>query len=849
MRLESLKIGGIGRFHGDVEIPIAELGGAEVVAITGENGEGKTTAIECVPGAFYRTMPSRGATHILAGRRDSYIETVMSLLDGQRLTAKLMINGVAKTPKTEAYLSDENGPLTEGKVREFAAEIAKRLPSSEVFLASAFAAQNGEGAFLNLPVARRKGMFSDMLGCGHLEEMSKAAGERGRAVEAKVKEDRARVEALNSQASKVGELEVELTKRSEVLAGAKLELEEAQEEAGRLRAELENRMAQETKIQRAVDAATAKEAEGTRKRDESEKRESEAVEKRNNIRARRSGLEARLQGEEQLQQCVDAATPAQNRIAELEERLAEQQTAIEEHHTEVAEWMERTNEARQSLDSATARRAAIVDAAARARRTEEAAHTTKMDEWRPRLEGAKRDLTVANSERSNKIISAGRSFEDAERELSSLRESAGRLGDVPCGGEGEFSGCPLISAATEAEGKIGTAESAVEMLRQHLTDTQEDRSGIEIAEEFVSDVEAEKPEDLPPPTEVEDTGEVAAATTKLEEVDATKPQSPPVNIGVIKDEIKKLRPKLVLAEEARASIAAFAEVRAQVKQLDTDLTEASAQVQAAADQVARANVEFDGLRASVLTAVSDLHEHRELTPEAPDPQVIREHNEAITDAAAAEASTTTALKLSIEALRKSADLVDAITDQLNDLDDWRHLQAALGRNGVQALEIDAAGPEVSDLTNELLHACYGPRFTVSLETTQPKADGKGTKEVFDLMVIDTKHGTEGSADQLSGGEKVLVSEALSLAIAIYNTRRSSIPMLDLFRDEVAGALSSKNAKRYIEMLRRALAIGGFHRVYFIAHQAELWGLADAILLFEGGQCRIVDQDSPATTGG
>ncbi len=169
------------------------------------------------------------------------------------------------------------------------------------------------------------------------------------------------------------------------------------------------------------------------------------------------------------------------------------------------------------------------------------------------------------------------------------------------------------------------------------------------------------------------------------------------------------------------------------------------------------------------------------------------------------------------------------------VDDWRHLQKALGRDGIQSLEIDAAGPEVSDLINELLHVGYGNRFTCRLETTQLKADGKGTKEVFDLHVIDTEKGWEGSAGDLSGGERVMVAEALSLAVAIHQVRKSEIPILDLWRDECAGALHPDTAPLYIQMLRKCLDLGGFHRVYFIAHQPALWHLADAMIRAEDGR--------------
>jgi exonuclease SbcC len=85
-----------------------------------------------------------------------------------------------------------------------------------------------------------------------------------------------------------------------------------------------------------------------------------------------------------------------------------------------------------------------------------------------------------------------------------------------------------------------------------------------------------------------------------------------------------------------------------------------------------------------------------------------------------------------------------------------------------------------------------------------------------------------------------VAEAISLAIAIYNARRSAIPILDLWRDECSGALHPDSAPLYVTMLRQALSLGGFHRVYFVSHQPDLWRLADARLLVDSGQCRVAD---------
>ena len=278
------------------------------------------------------------------------------------------------------------------------------------------------------------------------------------------------------------------------------------------------------------------------------------------------------------------------------------------------------------------------------------------------------------------------------------------------------------------------------------------------------------------------------------------------------------------ATEMGASREAAATAEAAIAETGDDLDAAIEAATAATD------AEYSALR--------DAEEHRAAKPEPAIEADVNTLRDVERDALIAESEARAVLDATTEAREKLAAVRADLERITGDLDDWRHLQTAFGRNGIQALEIDAAGPEVSDLCNQLLHSCYNSRFTVALETAALKADGKGTKEVFDLRVIDTERGTDGSADQLSGGEKVLISEALSLAICIYNARRSGVPMEDLFRDECAGALSAINATRYISMLRRALDLGGFARVYFVAHQEHLWALADAQLIVAEGAIKV-----------
>ena len=76
----------------NVEIPIAELGDATLVAVTGDNGAGKTTALEAAaPGAIYLRSPSRGQLYDVIRERDGIIEAVWSV-NGETFHHRIMVD-------------------------------------------------------------------------------------------------------------------------------------------------------------------------------------------------------------------------------------------------------------------------------------------------------------------------------------------------------------------------------------------------------------------------------------------------------------------------------------------------------------------------------------------------------------------------------------------------------------------------------------------------------------------------------------------------------------------------------------------------------------------------------------
>ena len=191
-----------------------------------------------------------------------------------------------------------------------------------------------------------------------------------------------------------------------------------------------------------------------------------------------------------------------------------------------------------------------------------------------------------------------------------------------------------------------------------------------------------------------------------------------------------------------------------------------------------------------------------------------------------------------------AELAAARTEQ----EDYNYLAKVFGPDEIQLCEIQAAGPQVSTLVNSLLEGCFDNKFEIRFRTQRPKAYGRGMVDDFDVEVRNKNLDRTCLVDELSGGQFVLVNEAVNLGIAIFNMRQGEgIRYETLFRDETVGALDAANAKEYVHMLRRAMNLGAFHQVIFICHTPLVWELADRILSVGDGRVAVGKSEGEVVT--
>lgn len=182
--------------------------------------------------------------------------------------------------------------------------------------------------------------------------------------------------------------------------------------------------------------------------------------------------------------------------------------------------------------------------------------------------------------------------------------------------------------------------------------------------------------------------------------------------------------------------------------------------------------------------------------------------------------------------------IDAEITRINDeVVNWKLLAKACSNDGIIALELDDAGPAIATVTNDLLHACYGPRFSVRLETQGMKALG-GLKEIFDIIVYDAERDEIKSIRDMSGGEVTYIEDAITRAFCLYNLHRSDRRYDTLYSDEKDAALDFELKSEFMAIKRKALDLGTHDREFFITHTPELFDKADARIFLEPGRISI-----------
>ncbi|MGB3364759.1 MAG: AAA family ATPase [Thermodesulfobacteriota bacterium] len=151
-----------------------------------------------------------------------------------------------------------------------------------------------------------------------------------------------------------------------------------------------------------------------------------------------------------------------------------------------------------------------------------------------------------------------------------------------------------------------------------------------------------------------------------------------------------------------------------------------------------------------------------------------------------------------------------------DLAIYKELVKAFGKNGLQALIIENAVPEIEIEANKILSKLTEGTMVLSLEMVKPTQTG-GAKETLEIYIGDSS-GTR-SYETFSGGEAFRIDFALRVAISKFIANRSGAQLRTLVVDEGFGTQDKDGLDQFVQVLN--IVKDDFDKILAITHVEEL----------------------------
>lgn len=794
-------LAGLGRH--EVALDFTQYGDG-LIALVGPNGSAKSTLLDNMHP--YRVMPSRAggsSPESFSYYDETHAPEAAKELEwshgGATYRSTILIKQTPKTRKQECYLHMREGdewvayaapglPLfSDGKAESYDRCVEHILGSPTMFFTAAFASQ-GRRSLSDYRGADIKALFSELLDLDHLREIGARANTVSKTL-------RMRFEGMQFRLLDLQKAQSMLDEARASVAVARTDQDARNARLVEVRADLERAIANEMRVREAEAAITT-----TLMR----RRDMEAQIARNNAQCEAAiGELARM-----VREPAQAAFRSRN--AELNEREAVLTRALDALRR-------RMEGLRKTVDLS----ASVAAAAERVGRLTEAANAaTERQEQARAMREAKNAADAAVREIDAKINGLRNAGQAAAQRLEDLQRRAGLIKTVACAGMPALEGtCPLLGDARAALEGIAPAAAELERLRDEYAEAVRERLDA-----------GERARDL-----AESAIDLQAASAELSRVLAELKTA--TELAAKAEAVEQARVDLAAAldehNEATRSLHAIAVERGEAERLRAQqLDDVDRQINAKHEERRKAN---DAIMQALIglpaVAGSGMVE---------DVAFRRAEIQAAVDAAIEQSAQDRARIATIEAeiarledgIKEGAQFA-AVGKALSDeIAQWTLLARAFGNEGVIALSIDDAGPTLSNIANELLTSCYGPRFSLSITTQAETAKGD-LREAMDVIVFDADRGDKKSVRQMSGGERVWINECLTRALALYRGAQVSGTQYEtLFADETDGALDPERKRAYMKMKRAELALSGAKREFFITHTEALWNEADATIFLE-----------------
>jgi exonuclease SbcC len=826
-----LTLTGFLSYHDTVELDFTTF---DLACISGANGAGKSSLLDAFTWALFGQARKRDESLVNLQSNVAEVALVFEYEGNIYRVQRTLPKG--KTTILEFQIKEpRNGKwktLTGHTVRDTQASIEHTLRLDyETFVNASFFLQGKADQFTQQKASDRKRILGSILGLEVWETYRVRVNERRRASEAEIQGLEGRMQEINAELAEEDERTERLASlQSELKRLAKLrKVQEAQlEQARKVDATLAEQRKLVDMLARQLESARLRQ-EGLEQRLATRKQErdahAETVGRAQEIESAFAGWKAKRQ---ELEHWNEVAA----RFREQEARRQEPRMQIETERARLKQELESLQQEEQAVQAQDKTRLELETQLIAARKDLEHAEDTlqKRAELDDRLQGARMRQAEAKAEnprlktemeelkrRINQLSQVeepecplcGQPLEPAERNqlIDELNREGTELGDRFRANQTYMSEVGQVVLQLEQE--IG---SLIQAENERLTHTQTISRLTSQLESIQEKAEAWESKGAPRLAEVQQvlssesfSGE---ARQLLAQVDAELK-----TIGYDAATHDLCRQQETAARPAEDEFRRLEAARAALQPLQREIDEAQTQLSAMIAEVTEQQKNFDDAAARFAAAQAA----------APDLEAAERSLHELLEQENSQRMEVGAARQKVLVLKDLKVRLKDLTGQREELarlvSQYKLLDRAFGKDGVPALLIEQALPEIETRANELLERLSDGNMSVRFATQAAFKDRKreDLKETLDILISDGS-GTR-DYELYSGGEAFRVNFAIRLALSELLAKRAGARLQTLVVDEGFGSQDALGRQHLIEAINQVKQ--DFAKVLVISHLEEL----------------------------
>ena len=827
----TLSISGFLSYKDPVEI---DFSGFDLACISGQNGAGKSSILDAMTWALFGRARKHDES-IINLESDAAQVTLTFEYEGN-LYRVMRTNPRGKTTALE-FLISENGiagngcswkPLTESSLRETDQKIVDILRLDyETFINAAFFLQGEADQFTQHNPSDRKRILSQILNLGIWEDFRKKTFQKRRKSESEITRVEGRATEIRSELSEEDE-------RRQHLAGLEKDLAESENE----RTHKEKELAEMEQYLQSI-------AEHSQQTEELDRQVEAKLQKLENLREK---LIPRTKEQESFYEVMDAEEQIEKDFSEWEKDkkalgaldqtakkfLAEErerQTPLSEITSEKArleQELENLEEEKASVEHSSTKIPSLEDF------LEELANETRviekdlevLEQKRQQLEEAQQNLADTRAE--NPVL-----FEEMkklEKRIQELDEAGGV--DCPlCGQPMPKTERSKLVADLKAQGKekgdryrenkqlLSEAEGQVQILKEETSvfatankklrtlTTEQEKLNLEITRLTSQKVDWDKKGKKRLKTiqdELEKETFAPEAHKALAKIDQKLK-----SIGYDPAEHDRIRKQVEEGETYQARMQELEKAKAALAPLVRDIADIT-------DAIETERKELDELSQTQKNSVAMLDD---LIAHAPDLKKAEQVLLSLKEQENVLQREVGAAQQKVSVLKTQKERLEGLDQELTSFREkvrlHKQLEEAFGKNGVPALLIEQALPQIEIKANEILGRLSNGAMSIQFITQREYKDKKRVdlKETLDIQIQD-RAGIR-DYEMFSGGESFRINFAVRLALSHVLAQRAGARLQTLVIDEGFGSQDEIGRQRLTEAI--TLVKDDYKKILVITH--------------------------------